>query len=66
MGKRVRVRRLAAWLMQEQLGAVVGIPRSFTSFAEQGGDVSALKLWRLTDALQVPLADFLTDEDGAG
>lgn len=61
---RVRVRRLVAELTQEQLGAAADISRGFIGSTERGGDVSALKLWRLADALQVPLVRFLTDEDG--
>lgn len=64
VGKRVRIGRLTAELTQDELGAAADVSRSFVSLIEGGSDVSALRLWRVADALQVPLVQLLTDEDG--
>lgn len=66
VGKRVRLIRLTAELTQDELGAAADVSRSFISLIERGSDVSALRLWRLADALHVPILQLLTDEDGIG
>lgn len=64
VGKRVRLCRLTAEVTQEELGVAAGISRSFISVIEHGSDVSALKLWRLADALNVPVVQLLEDKGG--
>lgn len=67
-GLRLRDRRLAQALSQEELAFRAGLHRTYISSAERGQrNVSLVNIWKLANALSAPMADLvdLTLEDGA-
>lgn len=65
LGRRVRRLRLLAELTQAELAAATGMSRSFISLVEHGdSSLQVFRLWRLADALRVPVAALLPDPPG--
>lgn len=61
VGERIRQARLASRLSQADLASELGIDRTALARVESGQrQVSALELFRLSEALQVPIAHFVT------
>jgi len=72
IGLRVRRRRRQLGLTQAQLSAVCGVRFQQVQKYESGAPLSAVRLWRIAEALEVPIAYFfeglpdrLADELGA-
>lgn len=62
LGRRVRRLRLLAELTQAELADATGMSRSFISLVEHGdSSLQVFRLWRLADALQVPVAALLPE-----
>jgi transcriptional regulator with XRE-family HTH domain len=63
-GLAVRDRRLAAGLSQEALAERCGVDRKSISRVETGAFSPSLdRVWRLADALEVPLEDLVAELD---
>ena len=64
LGRRLRLLRVERYLSQQQLGDAAGMSRTFVSVIEHGtGGVDVLRLLRVADVLDVPLARLLPDEE---
>ena len=64
LGERIRILRLAKRWSQERLAAAAGVSRVFLSALERGVHApNVLVLYRVAQALQVPLAE-LVDQAG--
>ncbi len=67
VGKRVRVWRALHDRTQDDLAAAAGVTRNFVSAIERGAQgLDAVRLRRLAVAMNVPLADLLTDPERPG
>lgn len=66
IGKRLRRRRRLLGLTQQQLACSVGVRFQQIQKYECGANkVSAARLWRLSEALEVPVGYFYDGLDGA-
>ncbi len=66
LGERVRESRLAVGLTQAQLAARIGLERSMLAKVERGDRrLDALELYRLADALGLPIAHFVLEAPAA-
>jgi transcriptional regulator with XRE-family HTH domain len=67
VGRRVRQRREAQNLTQQELGERCGLHRTFIGSVERGErNVAVLNLRAIAVALRVPLAELFADEQDAG
>jgi transcriptional regulator with XRE-family HTH domain len=61
LGDRIRERRTALKLTQEELGERCGLHRTFIGSVERGErNVAILNLWQIARTLRVPLAELLS------